>query len=66
MMIVGWVGWAVFVVAAVGVLIICIKMAISAHRSRQGEGGEQAGNLFWPLFAAIVASVAGALIGAVS
>lgn len=65
--IVGWIGWGVLVAAFAGVLIICIKMAIGAHRNRGGDGGgEEAGKLFWPLLACIVAGSAGAILGAVS
>ena len=65
--IVGWVGWGVFIAAIVGVFAICIRMAISAHRNRMGEGGgEEAGKLFFPLLAVIIAGAVGAILGAVS
>lgn len=65
--IVGWVGWGVFIAAIVGVFAICIKMAINSHRNRMGDGGgEEAGKLFYPLLAVIIAGAVGALLGAVS
>jgi hypothetical protein len=67
MTVVGWVGWAVFVAAVAGVLVICIKMATNAHKNRSGDGGgEEAGKLFWPLLACIVGSSAGAILGVVA
>ena len=67
MTIVGWVGWGVFAASIAGVLIICIKMATSAHRNRAGDGGgEEAGKLFWPLLACIVGSSAGSILGVVA
>lgn len=63
----GWVGWGVFAASIAGVLLICIKMATSSHRSRGGEGGgEEAGKLFWPLLACIVGSSAGSILGVVA
>lgn len=65
--IVGWVGWGVFIAAIVGVFAICIKMAINSHRNRMGDGGgEEAGKLFYPLLAVIIAGAVGAILGAVS
>lgn len=65
--VVGWVGWGVFVAAIAGVFAICIRMAISAHRNRMGDGGgEEAGKLFFPLLAVIIAGAVGAILGAVS
>jgi hypothetical protein len=67
MTVVGWVGWGVFAASITGVLIICIKMATSAHRNRAGDGcGEEAGKLFWPLLACIVGSSAGSILGVVA
>ena len=67
LMIVGWVGWAVFIAAIVGVFTICIRMAVSAHRNRMGDGGgEEAAKLFYPLLAVIIAGAVGAILGAVS
>jgi hypothetical protein len=67
MTVVGWVGWGVFAASIAGVLIICIKMATSAHRNRAGDGGgEEAGKLFWPLLACIVGSSAGSILGVVA
>lgn len=67
MTILGWAGWGVFAASIAGVLVICIKMATSAHRTRMGDGGaEDAGKLFWPLLACIVGSSAGAILGAVA
>jgi hypothetical protein len=67
MTIISWISWGVFAAAFAGVLIICIKMAINSHRNRSGDGGgEEAGKLFWPLLACIVAGAASGLIGAVS
>jgi hypothetical protein len=67
MTVIGWVGWGVFAASIAGVLLICIKMATSAHRNRMGDGGgEEAGKLFWPLLACIVGSSAGAILGAVT
>ena len=67
MTVVGWVGWGVFAAAIAGVLVICIKMATSAHRNRTGDGGgEEAGKLFWPLLACIVGSSAGSILGVVA
>jgi hypothetical protein len=67
MTIVGWVGWGVFAASIAGVLVICIKMATSAHRNRSGDGGgEEAGKLFWPLLACIVGSSAGSILGVVA
>jgi hypothetical protein len=65
--IIGWVGWGVFAAAIAGVFAICLRMAISAHRNRMGDGGgEEAGKLFYPLLAVIIAGAAGAILGAVS
>lgn len=65
--VVGWVGWGVFVAAIAGVFAICIRMAVSAHRNRMGDGGgEEAGKLFFPLLAVIIAGAVGALLGAVT
>ncbi len=67
MTVVGWVGWGVFAASIAGVLVICIKMATSAHRNRSGDGGgEEAGKLFWPLLACIVGSSAGSILGVVA
>jgi hypothetical protein len=67
MTVIGWVGWGVFAASIAGVLIICIKMATSAHRNRAGDGGgEEAGKLFWPLLACIVGSSAGSILGVVA
>lgn len=65
--VVGWVGWGVFIASIAGVFAICIKMALNSHRNRMGDGGgEEAGKLFFPLLAVIIAGAVGAILGAVS
>lgn len=67
LMVVGWLGWGMFLACVAGVFAIVIKMATASHRSRGGEGGaDEAGKLFWPLLGCIVGSSAGALLGVVS
>jgi len=59
--IINWIGWGVMTLGIVGILIVAAKMMIN---NRRGEGGENAAGLGWVFGGLILASAAGALVGA--
>ena len=58
---VGWAAWVVFSLCVVGVLITAGSMAVAVRR---GDGGEHVSRIGMVLGAAVLASAASGLVGA--